>query len=451
MGSVGGGSPEGAGRRAARAARRLFAVALAVRIAFLLAYDSPGAARGKDAWSWGYEAACVARSVAEGEGFASPWRRAVPPWDVASGPTGWLPPAYPALLALLMKLFGGVSTATAAALLVVQCVLSAATCVLVARLGRALGEPRAGALAGWILCFDPVSVWNAAYTVWDTTLVAFALTAFLLLAFRAGRDPTPRAAALLGLGFGALMMVNPAPATIAPVLAAWWCFGRGRLARGARATLAFGAAALVACLPWIARNQRELGAATLRTNLGVEAMVGNNDRADGYFQGPLHPSYDPARFRRYLEVGEVAYAREALAEARAWALADPVRFVALSLRRARIFWFGDWPPSDPRREAGLAPADDPKSWVKWATHLASGLACLAGAVVLARRRVEGRALLAILALFPLPYYLTHFLERYRFPIEPVVVLLAAVALLAVVDRLRRARAGADVERPAALA
>ena len=38
-------------------------------------------------------------------------------------------------------------------------------------------------------------------------------------------------------------------------------------------------------------------------------------------------------------------------------------------------------------------------------------------------------------LFPLIYYLTHVFERYRFPIEPVVVLLSVVALCALHDAL----------------
>ena len=44
-------------------------------------------------------------------------------------------------------------------------------------------------------------------------------------------------------------------------------------------------------------------------------------------------------------------------------------------------------------------------------------------------------------LSPLVYYVTHVLDRYRAPLEPLLVLLATSAVLAGWDRLRGRRAG----------
>jgi hypothetical protein len=47
-----------------------------------------------------------------------------------------------------------------------------------------------------------------------------------------------------------------------------------------------------------------------------------------------------------------------------------------------------------------------------------------------RRKVRGAELFLFMVLFPpLPYYITHADNRYRHPLEPVLMLLAAVSLV----------------------
>ena len=165
-------------------------------------------------------------------------------------------------------------------------------------------------------------------------------------------------------------------------------------------------------------------------------MVGNNDVATGYFQTSLHPSYAGHEFLRYRELGEVAYNAEAKQRALDWMHAHPLGFATLALRRMQIYWLGDPPPFDPRREGGLEPARDPKSWVKWIQHGGAGTLCLIGLWILVRRNRSAWSIAAMVLLFPLPYYLTHVLERYRFPSEPLIVLCASAAVLAWIDRRR---------------
>ena len=50
-----------------------------------------------------------ALSLADGRGYAGQWARAEGPWGETAPITGWLAPAYPYLLAGLMKLGGGVT------------------------------------------------------------------------------------------------------------------------------------------------------------------------------------------------------------------------------------------------------------------------------------------------------------------------------------------------------
>ncbi|MBL8857022.1 MAG: hypothetical protein JNL28_00755 [Planctomycetes bacterium] len=408
----------------ARAGWWIFLAALVLRVIAVFVLHSTDKVHA-GAWDFGYEAACIARSLYDGEGFAGPWTRAVAPWDLGSGATGWLCPIYPGLVAGALHLGGGLTSTAALILFLIQSLISSATCVLVLRLGRALGAARAGLLAAWVLVFLPASIWNASHTVWDTTLATFALVSVTLAVF-AWRRAGLAAFAGLGAALGLALLVN---AALLALLPAWlWAVWRARSSAGAcAARLAVAAVAmLVVLMPWLWRNQQELGVLKLRTNLGVELAVGNNDAANGRFQVSRHPSNSAAEFLRYRALGESAYNDVCLAEGREWIANHPERFTELCLLRATMFWFGVNPLVDERvDDAGRTAASDLFSWIKYMTFLAVGVLGLAGAIVWAGRAFEGRFLLGVFAVFPLVYYFVHALERYRFPIEPLLVLSAA--------------------------
>jgi 4-amino-4-deoxy-L-arabinose transferase-like glycosyltransferase len=269
--------------------------------------------------------------------------------------------------------------------------------------------------------------------------VAFGIAAFWLLLFRSGRAASMRGSVGLGAAFGALLLINPAPLSMLPA-ALWFLVAHHADARAkARAGISFMIAAFLVCLPWLVRNQRELGAFTLRTNLGIELNIGNNDLARGYPTMSLHPSTNADEYLRYRALGEVPYAAWAMHQAKNWILEHPLRFVVLTVHRAQLVWFGEPPPIDPREEPGVVAASDMKSWIKWVAHMLGGALCLFGAWRLARARTEGRYLLAVLMLFPVPYYLTHTMERYRFPIEPLIVFMVAWLVIRCSDRWRSPR------------
>jgi len=369
-------------------------------------------------WDWGYEQAAIAQALADGRGFSDPFQR-------GSGATGWCAPLYPALLALLLRVTGGVTYSAALALAVLQAAAAALTCQQLFRLARALHSPRLGWLAAAAFALHPLAAYLPVSLVWDSTFVALGVTWFLARLAEAGPSAPPRAILAHGVRLGLVALVNPAPLSLAP--AVLWYLARGR---GARAMVgvaaAFGGALALTVSPWALRNALTLGSPNLRTNLGVELFVGNNDGARGPFNGRIHPAYDDAEYQRYLELGEVAYARDAGARALAWARADPARFLALSAHRAQRFWVGPDPREPERLGSGALRHRDAEGWIEWLTHALAGALAIVGAL---RFRGPGAALVrGALFLFPLVYYVTHVFERYRFPIEPVVVL-AAVSVL----------------------
>ena len=406
----------------------MFGVALAVRIACLLVYDNPGEISGKEtSWDWGFEQAAIAEALARGDGFSDAFAR-------GSGATGWSTPVFPTLLAALVKLFGGIDRPLATALAVLQAVFSAATCVALARLGAAVGGARLGRLAAWLWALHPAAIYYSVNLPWDSTPTALALTWFLALLVARGPSPGAKDAGKLGAAFGAVLLVNPSPFALAPAILAYVARWSGNARARLAAPLAFACATALVCAPWIARNWVQVGSPGLRTNLGVELFVGNNDGAEGRFNGAVHPAYNDAEFARYVELGESAYAEEAFARFRAWASDNPARFAELTAVRVARFWLGRNPLEGIPLSTGRVKPRDWMGWIKWTLHLAGGVLAVAGALALRGRTADRMLLRGVVVLFPLTYYVTHVFERYRLPIEPVLTLLAAGLVLAVLPK-----------------
>ena len=84
----------------------LLAVGLLLRLAAMAVLGSPAEVEGFSPWRWGHEPASLADSLLRGDGFGDPFGR-------DTGPSGWLPPLYPGLVALCMWLCGGVTPGAA--------------------------------------------------------------------------------------------------------------------------------------------------------------------------------------------------------------------------------------------------------------------------------------------------------------------------------------------------
>ena len=75
-----------------------------------------------DHWRFGYETGRVARSIVLGQGVGSPFY-------TYTGPTAIMTPIYPAFVALVFKIFGIYTKASALVLLSFNALTSALTCI----------------------------------------------------------------------------------------------------------------------------------------------------------------------------------------------------------------------------------------------------------------------------------------------------------------------------------
>ena len=416
-------------------ARTFWVVFLAALVVRLLAVQVTGAAeeaRGLGAWEFGHEAACTAQAWLTTATFGDPWGQ-------ETGPSGWIAPPYPMLVAFCLAFGGGIGPASAWILFIVQALLGALAAALLVPLGAALFDQTTGRLAAWMLVLHPLAIYYAT-AVWDTTASILAVVLVVFVAVRLAPRSAPGGPLVCGLVQGAAALVNPACLALFPVVTFVQFEGRAwRAALGRIAWILLGTAVVVS--PWMVRNARTMGSAGLRTNFGVELRVGNGVGATGRHETDRHPSHSAVELERYREMGEVSYAAWSRDRALEWIRANPVDFLAVSARRLTQYWFGEPPIWDTRQEGGQPAAADPRAWMKWIVHAALGLAALSALIGLRSSRGVSVLFWVVLA-YPLPYYLTHVSERYRLPIEPIVLLLAAAAW----SRLRRRGQGAGDPR-----
>jgi hypothetical protein len=99
--------------------------------------------------SWGInEAGGIARWIVLNHSFSSPFHD-------AHGPTAWLGPVYPLIVAGIFLVFGVQTPASALAVMVFNSVCSAATGAIVYEMGKEIHSEKAGLFAGWMWAFSP--------------------------------------------------------------------------------------------------------------------------------------------------------------------------------------------------------------------------------------------------------------------------------------------------------
>ncbi len=262
----------------------------------------------------GVEMTLLAKSLLAGQGLSSPF-------GVPTGPTAFIAPAYPVLLAAVFKIFGVETRAAEAVVLAAQTALNLATIAVMMHVERRLFSERAAVLAGLVWACSPPLLWMPTI-LWETSLSAFLLMVLLALAIEWTEAPAKSMWWLLGAGCGVIALVNPALLLSALAIAAWvWL----RMRRSAgwmplTAVLAF----VVVFSPWPIRNARVFHAfIPLRTTVGFELWMGNRPGGTGYLDESLFPTYNQQELQQYIQRGELGYTAWKTQLAREYIAANP--------------------------------------------------------------------------------------------------------------------------------
>ena len=371
----------------------------------------------RDNLPFGYELGQVAQSIAAGHGFSSPLH-----W-FPTGPTAWFCPIYPYLVAGIFKIFGIYSFASLVVIQTLNCAFSALTCIPIFLAAHRTFGIRVAATAAWVWCFLVAAILFPITWVWDTTLSALWM-AMLLYATLKLRDSSN---AKNWAGYGALWaigaLINPSLVAVLPALGIWLIVDLRRRALPWLRLAAAGALVFfVGISPWAIRNYRVFHKVILfRSNFGLELWLGNSPQTVDNDSWDMHPNDDLDQGLQFKRVGEIAYMAGKERQAIDYIRANPGHDAFLIYHRFISTWLGIWDPLQDLWSNVNFSARFLESW-----NLVFALLTLLGALfVCSSRNQESFPYVAVLFLYPLVFYLTHASLRYRFPMDPVMTMLAA--------------------------
>jgi 4-amino-4-deoxy-L-arabinose transferase-like glycosyltransferase len=408
------------------APRTIFISGLLIRVLYITLAHTYRISPAEDHFKFGYEMARVARSLVTGHGYADPF-------SGHTGPTAWVPPLYPFLIAAVFKLTGIYTAASAWILLTLNSVFSAATAICIYQIADRCYNRKVALWSAWIWALYPASMQYATRSVWETSLTTFLFAAVLALAIKLRGIPSSEITTigdrpnqdqhqttnqwlLFGFLWGLIALSNSTLLLFLPVCGIW-------LLLNSSAKPAIGKAALAAVVflaviaPWMIRNYRAFHALIpFRSNFGAELYAGNNPAAYGFRYGVLIglPAKDP-QHQLYARLGELAYTHQRGELAKAWIRNHPAQFATLSLKRFYFFW-------------ASVPHPATKRWfsdaIRQIDYSFASIAALLGLALSLKRRTPAAGLfLSAFILLPLTYYFVTVEARFRHPLEPLIVIL----------------------------
>ena len=405
-------------RRLATAIPFIFLVALSLRIAFLAheAQVIPGNVLAYVPFD--QEVGSVAKALVEGQGFSCLFRQ-------PTGPTAWLAPVYPLLLAGIFKVFGVFSLSSFYAAALLNCLFSALACFPVFSAGKRVSGLPAAAAASWLWAIFPSGILLPTEWIWDTSLSALLGATLLWATLRLAASPRTRDCVGYGIVWGLSLLTNPALGALFPFLFGWvaYCHFRRSLLYPGRLALVF-AILLAMCLPWTVRNAVQFHRLIpLRSNFPFELWMGNNEIYDEHSR-EVNRITRFEQIRRYTQLGESAFLNEKWQKARRFISGHPGLTLRLFGRRIVATWLGT---ESPQRDFL-----HPDSLLVALVFAWNVLVLVAVLIALVRLRIRRNLfffpIAAFPVVFPIVYYLTQTSLRLRHPCDPILALTAILAL-----------------------
>jgi Dolichyl-phosphate-mannose-protein mannosyltransferase len=229
----------------------------------------------------------IAYSLAQGKGFGELFR-------MDTGPTAWLAPVYPLMVAGIFKIFGSFTTRAFFAAVFLNILFSSAACVPVFFAGKRVGGLGVASASAWLWALFPSAIIMPFEWIWDTSLSALLAATILWATLALAKSDRVSSWGGYGMLWGFALMTNPALGALLPFLLGWLAC-HGRLARRVRLTsrgspayrsvvgsrlrwnrvaLAAGVA-ILCCVPWTIRNYAAFHRfIPLRSNLPFELWLG---------------------------------------------------------------------------------------------------------------------------------------------------------------------------------
>lgn len=398
---------------------RMVWIAFLIRIAYMTLAHTYRFRPYQDHFHFGWEMGRIGRALASGYGYADPFAG-------HTGPTAWVPPLYPLLLAGVFKIFGVYTLKSAWFILSINSAFSALTALTTWEIAARCFNLRVAKWSGWLWALYPAAMQYAVRWVWETALTTLLFSCVLVLALRmrnigehapkSGKGATPGQWLLFGSLWGLIALCNSTLLLFLPICGLWIVLGTVDKAAAIRGA-ALSSLIFIACVaPWFWRNWETFHAVIpMRSNLGVEMWAWNNPDANAIALGaPIEPNLKDPRFMAYARMGELAYSRHQGDLAKAYIHTHPGRFALLSLKRFYFYWVS------PRHPIDNKPLIE---GVRELSYCFLSLAGLMGLVLSLKNGTPATGLFAwAFVLLPFTYYFVNVQAHFRHPLEPLLAI-----------------------------
>lgn len=406
---------------------------LFVRIILIITLKTYDISIEDNHWSFGYETGRVARSIANGDGFSSPF-------EPGNLPTAWVAPAYPYILAFVFKVFGIYSQVSAFIILLLNSLFSSLTCVFIYYIAKIIINPKVGLLSSIIFAVYPPAIWHSINTIWNTTLSTLLIAILILLVINTVKKHNYFWSFLCGFLMAITALTTPVIVAFYPFYF-FWLYSKRNVSNAkifiniAVIAISF----LITMSPWLIRNYVVFDKFIfVKSTLGFELRLGNNPNATGTFTmkegAALHPSLSKQEmvlFKVYKEIGYVKYSSK---KARNFIFSNPQKVLLLTVKRFYLFWFGDL--LNENNWLGNIKNIEKLSVLKGIFYILPIPFLLFGITMAWKNHIDISILLYLLLSYPLIYYFVHIANRYRHPIEPFAVIIGAYGMTALYEKLK---------------
>jgi hypothetical protein len=357
-------------KRLATSLAAILAIAFCLRAGYAWDYERHRSHHALAVLPFLFEPGHIATSLADGKGFSSPL-------GGDTGPTAWLTPIYPLILAGIFRLFGVHTYASFLAAAGLNIAFSTLTVAPIYFAGRRIGGMRVAATAAWLWAVFPNAIKLPVESLWDGSLAALlaAVIIWATLELPDRRDVWEWYA--YGLLWGFALMTNPMLGAVLPFVLAWLAWPTRRISGP---LLAMGAA-LLCCLPWMVRNYNVFHRfIPVRSTMGLALWLGRFDQST-VNPGRMHPIDNASERARYSELGEVAYMDEKQQAALQFMKEQPGNEARAAWSHFVAIWAGG--SSRPLADFVESPSWSVRGILLF--NLLAAVGALAGAVILFRR------------------------------------------------------------------
>lgn len=411
----------------------IFWIGFLVRVAYITIAHTYRIRLEQDHFQFGWEMGRVARALATGYGYADPFVG-------HTGPTAWVPPLYPLMLAAIFKLTGVYTALSAWIVLTINSVFSAATAIFIYEIAARSYNRRIAIWSAWLWALYPAAMQYAVHWVWEMSLTAFLFTWTLVLALKMrGIRPHDRSAEkanhkpdagvpangswfagwewlLFGFLWGLIALSNSTLLLFLPVCGIWILLAAPSFISGLKNAVLAAILFLAVLAPWTIRNLRVFHTfVPLRDNLGPELEASSGPGSNGFPVMATLPlvANDPQTML-YRSLGEIRYVQLQGKEGKAYIAAHPAHYAFISLKRLYFFWVS---VPHPNEHFAL------NEFFRELDYCFLSITGILGLALSLKNRTQAAGLFAsAFVLLPLTYYFVTANARFRHPLEPLIAI-----------------------------